>query len=143
MFIVFEGLDGCGKTTQIELLENKLKEDGIKSSIAKFLTDDVTNSIVKTMNAEVGDAIFIVADKNSVVFQSLAINLSEKPKTFACLSVSKSWEVLRVVSISIIFLIDSRKNEVILVISWISSMVAPRAISSAIAKMLSSLNSLI
>ena len=34
----------------------QLKEDGIKSSIAKFLTDDVTNSIVKTMNAENGDA---------------------------------------------------------------------------------------
>ena len=49
----------------------QLKEDGIKSSIAKFLTDDVTNAIVKTMNAEEGDAILIVADKNSVVFDSL------------------------------------------------------------------------
>ncbi|NLL30133.1 MAG: aspartate--tRNA ligase, partial [Clostridiales bacterium] len=49
----------------------QIKEDGIKSSIAKFLTEEVTNSIIKTMNAEVGDAIFIVADKNSVVFQSL------------------------------------------------------------------------
>ena len=55
----------------------QIKEDGIKSSIAKFLTDEVTNSIIKTMNAEVGDAIFIVADKNSVVFQSLgALRLS-------------------------------------------------------------------
>ncbi|WP_294403347.1 aspartate--tRNA ligase [uncultured Clostridium sp.] len=49
----------------------QLKEDGVKSSIAKFLTDDVTNAIVKTMNAEEGDAILIVADKNSVVFSSL------------------------------------------------------------------------
>ncbi len=49
----------------------QLKEDGVKSSIAKFLTDDVTNAIVKTMNAEEGDAILIVADKNSVVFPSL------------------------------------------------------------------------
>lgn len=49
----------------------QLKEDGVKSSIAKFLTDDVTNAIVKTMNAEEGDAILIVADKNSVVFDSL------------------------------------------------------------------------
>ncbi|WP_294371795.1 aspartate--tRNA ligase [uncultured Clostridium sp.] len=49
----------------------QLKEDGIKSSIAKFLTDDVTEAIVKTMNAEKGDAILIVADKNSVVFPSL------------------------------------------------------------------------
>ena len=49
----------------------QLKEDGVKSSIAKFLTDDVTEAIVKTMNAEEGDAILIVADKDSVVLQSL------------------------------------------------------------------------
>ena len=60
----------------------QIKEDGIKSSISKFLTDDVTNSIVKTMNAEVGDAIFIVADKNSVVFQSLGALRLELDKQF-------------------------------------------------------------
>lgn len=60
----------------------QIKEDGIKSSISKFLTDDVTNSIVKTMNAEAGDAIFIVADKNSVVFQSLGALRLELAKQF-------------------------------------------------------------
>ena len=60
----------------------QIKEDGVKSSIAKFLTDDVTNSIVKTMGAEVGDAIFIVADKNSVVFQSLGALRLELAKQF-------------------------------------------------------------
>ena len=60
----------------------QIKEDGIKSSISKFLTDDVTNSIIKTMNAEVGDAIFIVADKNSVVFQSLGALRLELAKQF-------------------------------------------------------------
>lgn len=49
----------------------QFKEDGIKSSISKFLIDDITESIKKTMNAEEGDAVLIVADKNSVVFQSL------------------------------------------------------------------------
>lgn len=49
----------------------QIKEDGVKSSIAKFLTEEVTNSIVKTTKAEAGDAIFIVADKDSVVLQSL------------------------------------------------------------------------
>ena len=49
----------------------QFKEDGIKSSISKFLTDEVTESIKETMNAENGDAVLIVADKNSVVFQSL------------------------------------------------------------------------
>ena len=60
----------------------QLKEDGVKSSIAKFLTDDVTNSIVKTMGAENGDAILIVADKNSVVFQSLGALRLELAKQF-------------------------------------------------------------
>lgn len=60
----------------------QLKEDGVKSSIAKFLTDDVTNSIVKTMNAEEGDAILIVADKNSVVFPSLGALRLQLAKEF-------------------------------------------------------------
>jgi len=60
----------------------QLKEDGVKSSIAKFLTDDVTNSILKTMNAENGDAVLIVADKNSVVFQSLGALRLELSKQF-------------------------------------------------------------
>ncbi|EKQ56980.1 MULTISPECIES: aspartate--tRNA ligase [unclassified Clostridium] len=60
----------------------QLKEDGVKSSIAKFLTDDVINSIIKTMNAEDGDAILIVADKNSVVFQSLGALRLELAKQF-------------------------------------------------------------
>lgn len=60
----------------------QLKEDGVKSSIAKFLTDDITDSIIKTMGAEVGDAIFIVADKNSVVFQSLGALRLELAKQF-------------------------------------------------------------
>ena len=60
----------------------QIKEDGVKSSIAKFLTDEVTDSIIKTMGAEVGDAIFIVADKNSVVLQSLGALRLELAKQF-------------------------------------------------------------
>ena len=60
----------------------QLKEDGVKSSIAKFLTDDVTENIIKTMGAETGDAILIVADKNSVVFQSLGALRLELAKQF-------------------------------------------------------------
>ena len=60
----------------------QLKEDEIKSSIAKFLTDDVTENIIKTMGAETGDAILIVADKNSVVFQSLGALRLELAKQF-------------------------------------------------------------
>lgn len=47
------------------------KEDEIKSSISKFLTEEQTKDILNTIDAKVGDLILIVADKNSVVFQSL------------------------------------------------------------------------
>ena len=60
----------------------QLKEDGVISSLAKFLTDDVTENIVKTMGAETGDAIFIVADKDSVVLQSLGALRLELAKQF-------------------------------------------------------------
>lgn len=60
----------------------QLKEDGVKSSLAKFLTDEVTENIVKTMGAETGDAIFIVADKDSVVLQSLGALRLELAKQF-------------------------------------------------------------
>ena len=60
----------------------QLKEDGVKSSLAKFLTDDVTENIVKTMGAETGDAIFIVADKDSAVLQSLGALRLELAKQF-------------------------------------------------------------
>ncbi|WP_234119446.1 aspartate--tRNA ligase [Clostridium hydrogenum] len=47
------------------------KEDEIKSPIAKFLKEEELKGILETLDAKVGDLILIVADKNSVVFQSL------------------------------------------------------------------------
>ena len=60
----------------------QLKEEGVKSSLAKFLTDEVTENIVKTIGAETDDAIFIVADKDSVVLQSLGALRLELAKQF-------------------------------------------------------------
>ena len=60
----------------------QLKEEGIKSPIAKFLSEDDMNSVINKMNAETGDIILIVADKNSVVFQSLGALRLELAKKF-------------------------------------------------------------
>ena len=50
----------------------KWAESGeISSSYAKFLTDSENEAIKATMQAEAGDLILIVADKNKVVFDSL------------------------------------------------------------------------
>ena len=59
----------------------QLKEDGAKSSIAKFVNDEQTDAIISKMSAETGDLILIVADKDSVVFQSLGalrVDLAKK-----------------------------------------------------------------
>lgn len=47
------------------------REDGIKSSISKFLKQETIDKIFTKIKAEVGDLILIAADKNKVVFQSL------------------------------------------------------------------------
>lgn len=48
-----------------------VKENEIKSSIAKFLTEDELNSILKRMNVETGDLLLIIADKPKTAFASL------------------------------------------------------------------------
>lgn len=45
--------------------------EGINSPIAKFLSEDEMKSVLEAMNAKEGDMLFFVADKNSVVFNSL------------------------------------------------------------------------
>ena len=54
----------------------RLDEDReVKSPIAKFLTEEEMMHILKTMNAEAGDLLLLVADKDSVVFQSFRSKL--------------------------------------------------------------------
>lgn len=49
----------------------QLKEEGVKSPIAKFFSEEELNKIIETMGAKTGDLILIVADKNSVVLKAL------------------------------------------------------------------------
>ncbi|MDF2564559.1 MAG: Aspartyl-tRNA synthetase [Massilibacillus sp.] len=46
-------------------------EEGIKSPIAKFFSEDILTNIKATMNAEAGDLVLIIADKPSVVAHAL------------------------------------------------------------------------
>lgn len=46
-------------------------EEGVKSSASKFLTEDVLEKIKEKTGANTGDTLFIVADKNKVVFDAL------------------------------------------------------------------------
>ena len=48
-----------------------VQEEGYKTALSKFLTDEQLSSIAKVFNAKVGDLILICADKDSVVFDAL------------------------------------------------------------------------
>ncbi len=48
-----------------------LKEEGVTSPIAKFLSGKELSDICETLGAKTGDVIFIVADKDKVVYDSL------------------------------------------------------------------------
>ncbi|HBU12192.1 MAG TPA: aspartate--tRNA ligase [Clostridiales bacterium] len=48
-----------------------IKEDGLNSPITKFMTDDEVSAIMKRLDGQVGDILFFVGDKNTVVFDSL------------------------------------------------------------------------
>lgn len=55
----------------------KIQDGEINSPIAKFLSEETVNEIIKHMQAENGDLLVFVADKNKVVFDSLG-NLRNK-----------------------------------------------------------------
>lgn len=49
----------------------KLTEEGVNSPIAKFLSEEALSEILKAMEAEKGDLLLFVADKDPVVFDAL------------------------------------------------------------------------
>ncbi|MBB6214830.1 aspartyl-tRNA synthetase [Anaerosolibacter carboniphilus] len=49
----------------------KISDEGINSPISKFLSEDEMNSIIERFDGKTGDLLLFVADKPSVVFDSL------------------------------------------------------------------------
>jgi aspartyl-tRNA synthetase len=49
----------------------QLKEDGIKSTISKFFSEEELNAIITKVGAKSGDLVLICADKNKVVWDAL------------------------------------------------------------------------
>lgn len=73
-----------------------LKEDGIKSPIAKFLSEDEINNIIENMDGETGDLLLFVADTKKVIANSLG-NLRLKIAKEEGLISKDSYEFLWVV----------------------------------------------
>ncbi len=74
-----------------------MTEDGMKSPILKFFTEEEIDNLVSTMGAETGDIMFFVADKEVVVHNALGnlrLELAKKlelisPGLFNCLWVTE------------------------------------------------------
>ncbi len=67
----------------------KNAEGGASSSFAKFLTEDETAAILEKTGCNVGDLLLVVADKNSVVFDSLGALRCEVAKRMGLIDKSK------------------------------------------------------
>ena len=68
-------------------------EDGVKSPIAKFLSEEELDAILQKMQAEAGDGIFIVSDKDEVVFDALGNLRLELARKFDLLD-KKEYKIL-------------------------------------------------
>ncbi len=66
-----------------------VEEGGLRSQITKFLSEDTVNAILKKADAEVGDGILIVADKNQVVYDALGNLRLEVASRFDMIDKSK------------------------------------------------------
>lgn len=58
-----------------------IREDGLNSPITKFMTEEEISAIMERLDGQVGDILFFVGDKNTVVYDSLGalrLKLAEK-----------------------------------------------------------------
>ena len=56
VFISFEGIDGCGKSTQVDLLINKLKDNGknpvlVREPGGTGISEEIRDTLLKTQNS--------------------------------------------------------------------------------------------
>ena len=80
-FVSVVGSNGSGKTSMLNILcgsigvdavsYTHLEDGSVKSSFAKFMTEEQMDALVKAMGGEAGDLLLFAADKNKVVWDSL------------------------------------------------------------------------
>lgn len=57
-FIVIEGLDGCGKTTQLQFLKDRLTAKGIKCELASNVSDSIFGKVIREANLNAKEYLF-------------------------------------------------------------------------------------
>ncbi len=62
MLVLFEGIDGCGKATQIDLLKKKLSDEGISYALFKYPSANATmiHAFLKMKNNIDGRTLFLL-----------------------------------------------------------------------------------
>jgi len=73
-----------------------VKSDGLQSTFKKFMTEAELQAILDRAQAEVGDILFFVADKNEVVYAALGALRLELGKRFELIDPTK-WDLLWIV----------------------------------------------
>ena len=71
LFISFEGIDGCGKSTQVQLLMDKLEKDGVKSKVVRepggsTISEEIRNILLKTRSETMSaraEALLMIASR--------------------------------------------------------------------------------
>lgn len=77
MFIIFEGLDGCGKTTQIELLKEKLKQEGIhnieifREPGSTKISEKIRDILLNDKISDIQKLFLFLSARNAVVEQKI------------------------------------------------------------------------
>ncbi len=66
-----------------------VEEGNLRSQITKFLSEDTVNAILEKTDAQVGDGILIIADKDSVVYDALGNLRLEVARRFDLIDKSK------------------------------------------------------
>lgn len=88
------------------------KDDEIKSPISKFMSEEKMKEILDCVNAEKGDLILIVADKDSVVLQSLGALRLELAKKLELLKNNKEFNFVWITEFPLVSYDDEEKRYV-------------------------------
>lgn len=70
----------------------QMKEDGMKSALSKFLSENELAAIAEKASAKTGDLVLIVADRDEVVFQSLGALRLDLAKKYGLLEKAEEFK---------------------------------------------------
>ena len=85
LFISFEGIDGCGKSTQVQLLMDKLEKDGVIAMLVRepggsTISEEIRNILLKTRSETMSaraEALLMTASRAQLTKDTILPALEE------------------------------------------------------------------